>query len=103
MNATNSNNADCADSAVAQEPRRAQERFQLNATFLIVPLDRSGKALRSEAFTAVGTDLSVNGLAVSHNMPMRYCRAMVTGTGHLLGRFAIEAEVAWTKAMSLRS
>src|SRR3954449_13149620 len=98
MNATDSNNADNADSAVAQDPRRLHPRFPIDMPFLVVPLDRDHKTLRTEAFDAIGINASKQGLAVSHTMPMRYSRAVINATGGaMLGHFSVEAEVAWTK------
>src|SRR4051812_48312321 len=87
------------DSAAAADSRRLKERFPINTPLRIVPLDYDRSELTSEAFAAIGKDISTTGVAVCHAQAVCHSRAVITvlrGTG----QFCVEAEVAWTKLAS---
>jgi hypothetical protein len=92
--------ADSTDSADIADARRANQRFPLNSVFEITPLDRDRELLRSAQFVALAKDVSVSGLAVSHERPIRHSRVVITRMRSGDGQFCIEATVAWTRAVN---
>jgi hypothetical protein len=85
----------CTD-ATADE-RRNRDRFPIPYTFRLIPLDPEGNALTDETTTVVGKDLSLTGIGFSHDHALPHRRAMITLDHPKVGRFAVEAEIIWTR------
>lgn len=77
--------------------RRTNDRFAVSNLFEIIPLDEDGNLLHGESFLASGKDLSTTEIALSHLSPMTCRRAVLSSVQSSAGRFAVEAEVAWTR------
>ncbi len=79
------------------DERRARDRFPIPYTFRLIPIDDNGKLLTDETTTVVGKDISLSGVAFSHDHELRYRRAIISLDHRMVGRFAVEAEVVWTR------
>ena len=90
--------ADEAQEAVEADDRRSRGRFSIPYTFRLVPLDQDGNMLTDEMTTVVGKDLSLSGIGFSHEHPLPHRRAIISLDHPKVGRFAVEAEVVWTRA-----
>ena len=77
--------------------RRSRDRFPIPYTFRLTPIDRDGNLVTDETTTVVGKDLSLTGIGFSHDYPL-LCRRVIISLDHpKVGRFAVEAEVVWTR------
>jgi hypothetical protein len=77
--------------------RRTRDRFPIPYTFRLTPLDPEGNLRLDETTTVVGKDLSLTGIGFSHDHPL-LCRRVIISLDHpKVGRFAVEAEVVWTR------
>lgn len=88
---------DEAHSTATSDERRSRDRFPIPYTFRLTPLDDDGQLLLDEATTIVGKDLSLSGIGFSHDQPLPYRRAIISLDHPLVGRFAVEAEIVWTR------
>jgi hypothetical protein len=79
------------------DERRSRDRFPIPYTFRLTPIDDDGQLLLDEATTIVGKDLSLSGIGFSHDQPLPYKRAIISLDHPLVGRFAVEAEIVWTR------
>jgi PilZ domain len=77
--------------------RRSRDRFPIPYTFRLVPIDRDGIPLVDETTTVVGKDLSLSGIGFSHDHPLPHRRAVISLDHPKVGRFAVEAEIVWTR------
>jgi hypothetical protein len=77
--------------------RRNRDRFPIPYTFRLTPVDRNGNLLTDETTTVVGKDLSLTGIGFSHDYPLLFRRVIVSLNHPKVGRFAVEAEVVWTR------
>lgn len=77
--------------------RRNRDRFPIPYTFRLTPIDRNGNLLNDETTTVVGKDLSLTGIGFSHDYPLLFRRVIVSLNHPKVGRFAVEAEVVWTR------
>jgi hypothetical protein len=77
--------------------RRSRDRFPIPYTFRLTPIDHDGKPLVDETTTVVGKDLSLSGIGFSHDHPLLFRRAVITLDHPKVGRFAVEAEIIWTR------
>src|SRR3954453_21604333 len=77
--------------------RRIRDRVPIPYTFRLIPIDREGNLLPDEATTIVGRDLSLTGIGFSHDHAIRYKRAIISLDHPKVGRFAVEAEIVWTR------
>jgi hypothetical protein len=77
--------------------RRNRDRFPIPYTFRLTPLDPDGNLQLDDSTTVVGKDLSLTGIGFSHDHPL-LCRRVIVCLDHpKVGRFAVEAEVVWTR------
>lgn len=77
--------------------RRSRNRFPIPYTFRLTPIDRDGNLATDDTTTVVGKDLSLTGIGFSHDHPL-LCRRVIISLDHpKVGRFAVEAEVVWTR------
>jgi hypothetical protein len=79
------------------DERRSRDRFPIPYTFRLTPLDQDGNPLPDETTTVVGKDLSLSGIGFSHDHPILHRRAVVSLDHPKVGRFAVEAEIVWTR------
>jgi len=80
-----------------ESDRRCRDRFPIPYTFRMIPLDKEGNLVLDDATTVVGKDLSLTGIGFSHDYPL-LCRRVIVSLDHpKVGRFAVEAEVVWTR------
>ena len=85
------------DAQVSDDDRRNRDRFPIPYTFRLTPIDRDGNLVTDETTTVVGKDLSLTGIGFSHDHPL-LCRRVIISLDHpKVGRFAVEAEVVWTR------
>lgn len=92
---------DEAGTAAEVDERRNRDRFPIPYTFRLTPLDQDGRMLTEETTTVVGKDLSLSGIGFSHDHPLSYRRAIISLNHPMIGRFAVEAEVVWTRPTPL--
>ena len=88
---------DDAHTEAMSDERRSRDRFPIPYTFRMTPLDDDGQLLHDETTTIVGKDLSLSGIGFSHDQPLSYKRAIISLDHPLVGRFAVEAEIVWTR------
>jgi hypothetical protein len=90
----------CA-AVAATEPtsdeRRTRDRFPIPYTFRLTPIDHAGNLLMDETSTVVGRDLSLSGIGFSHDTELKYQRAVISLNHPKVGKFAVEAEIVWTR------
>jgi hypothetical protein len=79
------------------DERRSRNRVPIPYTFRLIPLDSEGKLLTDEITTIVGKDLSLTGIGFSHDHAISYKRAIISLDHPKVGRFAVEAEIVWTR------
>jgi len=84
-------------SETVSDERRQRDRFPIPYTFRLTPLDDDGRLMVEETTTIVGKDLSLSGIGFSHDHPLPGKRAVISLDHPLVGRFAVEAEVVWTR------
>lgn len=77
--------------------RRSRDRFPIPYTFRLTPIDQEGIPLTDETTTVVGKDLSLSGIGFSHDHPLLHRRAVISLDHPKVGRFAVEAEIVWTR------
>jgi hypothetical protein len=88
---------DEAGTTAQADERRNRDRFPIPYTFRLTPLDQDGNLLADETTTVVGKDLSLSGIGFSHDHPLAHRRAIISLIHPMIGRFAVEAEVVWTR------
>ena len=82
---------------VESDERRNRDRFPIPYTFRLTPIDGEGNVLTEETTTVVGKDLSLTGIGFSHDHALPYRRAIISLNHPKVGRFAVEAEIVWTR------
>jgi hypothetical protein len=88
------------DEACASSPpgeRRNRDRVPIPYTFRLVPLDDGGRALVDDSTTIVGKDLSLTGIGFSHDHEIKSKFVIISLDHPKVGRFAVEAEIVWTR------
>jgi hypothetical protein len=88
---------DEARTNVTADERRNRDRFPIPYTFRLTPIDTEGNLLAEETTTVVGKDLSLTGIGFSHDHALTHRRAIISLNHPKVGRFAVEAEVVWTR------
>jgi hypothetical protein len=88
---------DEAGTTSTPDERRARDRFPIPYTFRLIPISDDGKLLTDEMTTVVGKDISLSGVAFSHDHELRCRRAIISLDHRMVGRFAVEAEIVWTR------
>jgi hypothetical protein len=88
---------DQAGTEAMVDERRSRDRFPIPYTFRLTPIDDDGQLLADEATTIVGKDLSLSGIGFSHDHPLPCRRAIISLDHPMVGRFAVEAEIIWTR------
>jgi hypothetical protein len=88
---------DHAGTEATSDERRQRDRFPIPYTFRLTPIDDDGQILSDEATTIVGKDLSLSGIGFSHDHPLPCRRAIISLDHPMVGRFAVEAEIVWTR------
>jgi hypothetical protein len=88
---------DVTPTTPTHDERRARDRFPIPYTFRLIPIDDRGNLLVDDITTIVGKDLSLTGIGFSHDHELKYCRAIISLDHPKVGRFAVEAEVVWTR------
>jgi hypothetical protein len=88
---------DQAGTEALVDERRQRDRFPIPYTFRLTPVDDDGQLLADEATTIVGKDLSLSGIGFSHDHPLPCRRAIISLDHPMVGRFAVEAEIVWTR------
>jgi hypothetical protein len=88
---------DEAGTTATKDDRRERDRYPIPYTFRLTPLDDNGQLLTDETTTIVGRDLSLSGIGFSHDYPLSCRRAIISLDHPMVGRFAVEAEIVWTR------
>jgi hypothetical protein len=88
---------DQAGTEAMVDERRSRDRFPIPYTFRLTPVDDDGQLLTDESTTIVGKDLSLSGIGFSHDHPLPCRRAIISLDHPMVGRFAVEAEIVWTR------
>ncbi len=88
---------DNAHTTAMTDERRSRDRFPIPYTFRLTPIDRDGNLLMDDTTTVVGKDLSLTGIGFSHDHDLRCTRAIICLNHPKVGRFAVEAEIVWTR------
>jgi PilZ domain-containing protein len=81
----------------SSDDRRNRNRVPIPYTFRLIPIDNDGKLLTDETTTIVGKDLSLTGIGFSHDHALPHKRAVISLDHPKVGRFAVEAEIVWTR------
>ena len=85
------------DALLKDDRRNTKDRFAISNVFQVTPLGEGGNLLHGESFLASGKDLSTTEIALSHLSQMTCRRAVLSSVQSSAGRFAVEAEVVWTR------
>ena len=85
------------DTPFKDDRRGVNERFEISNVFQVTPLGEGGNLLHDESFMAAGKDVSTTEIALSHLSEMTCRRVVLSSVQSTAGRFAVEAEVAWTR------
>jgi hypothetical protein len=88
---------DRAGTVATKDDRRQRDRYPIPYTFRLTPLDDDGQLLNDETTTIVGKDLSLSGIGFSHDHPLTCQRAIISLNHPMVGCFAVEAEIVWTR------
>jgi hypothetical protein len=88
---------DDAGTAALVDERRSRDRFPIPYTFRLTPIDRNGNLMMDDTTTVVGKDLSLTGIGFSHDHDLGCTRAIISLNHPKVGRFAVEAEIVWTR------
>jgi hypothetical protein len=88
---------DEARTTPTSDERRSRDRFPIPYTFRLTPIDLAGNLLLDETTTVVGKDLSLTGIGFSHDHALPFQRALISLNHPKVGRFAVEAEIVWTR------
>jgi PilZ domain-containing protein len=88
---------DVTRSTAQVDERRSRDRFPIPYTFRLTPIDANGNLLLDDTTTVVGKDLSLTGIGFSHDHELRSTRAIISLNHPKVGRFAVEAEIVWTR------
>ena len=88
---------DEARTSPTHHERRSRDRFPIPYTFRLTPVDDTGNILLDETTTVVGKDLSMTGIGFSHDHELSFKRAIISLDHPKVGRFAVEAEIVWTR------
>jgi hypothetical protein len=88
---------DEAQTEPTSDDRRGRDRFPIPYTFRLTPIDQAGNLLVDETSTVVGRDLSLSGIGFSHDVELKFQRAVISLNHPKIGRFAVEAEIVWTR------
>jgi len=83
------------------DERRSRDRFPIPYTFRLTPIDSNGQLLMDDTTTVVGKDLSLTGIGFSHDHELQFVRAIICLNHPKVGRFAVEAEIVWTRPTPL--
>lgn len=89
---------DDAGTGALVDERRSRDRFPIPYTFRLTPIDRNGNMLMDDTTTVVGKDLSLTGIGFSHDHDLGCSRAIISLNHPKVGRFAVEAEIVWTRS-----
>jgi hypothetical protein len=89
---------DDAGTKALVDERRSRDRFPIPYTFRLTPIDRNGNLLMDDTTTVVGKDLSLTGIGFSHDHDLGCTRAIISLNHPKVGRFAVEAEIIWTRS-----
>lgn len=81
--------------------RRMWVRSPVPYTFRLTPIDENGQLRDEEATTIVGKSLSPGGIGFSHDCPLTCRRAIISLDHPTVGRFAVEAEIIWSRRTPL--
>ena len=92
---------DDAHTSPTIDERRGRDRFPIPYTFRLTPIDDDGKMLTDETTTVVGKDISLSGVGFSHDHALPHRRAIISLDHPMVGRFAVEAEIIWTRPTPL--
>jgi hypothetical protein len=88
---------DVTGSKPESDNRRTRDRFPIPYTFRLTPIDDDGKLLDNFTTVVVGKDLSLTGIGFSHDHELTFRRALISLNHPKVGRFAVEAEIVWTR------
>ena len=88
---------DVASANSSPDERRNRNRVPIPYTFRLVPLGDDGRILPEEATTIVGKDLSLTGIGFSHDHEIKSKLVVISLDHPKVGRFAVEAEIVWTR------
>ena len=88
---------DVTQTTATYDERRSRDRFPIPYTFRLIPIDDNGNLLVDDITTIVGKDLSLTGIGFSHDQELKYHRAIISLDHPKVGRFAVEAEIVWTR------
>src|SRR3954468_22833342 len=88
---------DNARTTATTDERRSRDRFPIPYTFRLTPIDRNGNLLMDDTTTVVGKDLSLTGIGFSHDHDLGCTRAIISLNHPKVGKFAVEAEIVWTR------
>ena len=81
----------------AYSPGRCRKCFPMSWKFQLTPMDQQGDLLHEASFCVFGKDLSMQGVSFSHDRPLPYSRVKISFVEPQIGRFAVEAEIIWTR------
>ncbi len=88
---------DVARQNAVEDERRSRNRLPIPYTFRLTPIGDDGSVMIDDTTTVVGKDLSLTGIAFSHDHELFFKRAIISLDHPKMGRFAVEAELLWTR------
>jgi hypothetical protein len=78
-------------------PGRCRRRFPMSWKLQLTPMDQQGDLIHEASVCVFGKDLSMQGVSFSHDKPLSHSRVRISFIEPQIGRFAVEAEIIWTR------
>jgi hypothetical protein len=88
------------DEAKPDPQKRCSQRFPINFALRLMPKCEKGKLLLFTPMTIVGKNLSPTGIGFLHKAAIPHKRVIIYFYHPNIQRFAVEAEIVWTRARS---
>ena len=78
--------------------KRSAQRFPIDLSMRLVPKCDAGKMLLFSPIEIIGKDLSSTGIGFTHTKSIAHKHVVIVFISPGFNRFAVEAEVVWTKS-----
>ena len=76
---------------------RCRRRFPMSWKLQLTPMNQQGDLIHEASICVFGKDLSMQGVSFSHDKPLSHSRVRISFVEPQIGRFAVEAEIIWTR------
>ena len=80
---------------------RCSERLPLYCALRLTPIDQSGSLLHDDTIDIFGKNMSVVGMAFSHDKPLLHRQVVISHNDPKIGQLAVAARILWSKPTPL--